>query len=194
MNKIETSSKSANNLRNDINNTIKNLDIQTYENIPNEITKLDINEIKLNMTVFIPSINQIGTILSFPNKDKKVQVQVGNTKIYFSIDKLEKTNKVTQNISSIYSSEIKNTTKSQNLSNEINVIGLNVEEAIQIIDKYLDSCSMANLKKVRIVHGKGTGKLREGIHKYLKTNSYVKNFRVGAFGEGEMGVTIVEIK
>ena len=194
LNKIETSSKSANNLRNDINNTIKNLDIQTYKNIPNEITKLDINEIKLNMTVFIPSINQIGTILSFPNKDKIVQVQVGNTKIYFSIDKLEKTNKVASNISSIYSSEIKNTTKSQNLSNEINVIGLNVEEAIQIIDKYLDSCSMANLKKVRIVHGKGTGKLREGIHKYLKTNSYVKNFRVGAFGEGEMGVTIVELK
>lgn len=194
LNKIEISSKDANNLRNEINDNIRNLDIQTYENIPNELTKLNENEIKLNMNVFIPSLNQIGTILSLPNKDKKVQVQVGNSKIYFNIDKLEKTNKKVSNSSSTYSSEINNTTKSKNLSNEINVIGLNVEEAIQIIDKYLDSCSMANLKKVRIVHGKGTGKLREGIHKYLKMNSYVKGFRVGTFGEGEMGVTIVELK
>lgn len=194
LNKIEISSKDANNLRNEINDNIKNLDIQTYENIPNELTKLNENEVKLNMNVFIPSLNQIGTILSLPNKDRKIQVQVGNSKIYFNINKLEKTNKKVSNSSSTYSSEIKNTTKSKNLSNEINVIGLNVEEAIQIIDKYLDSCSMANLKKVRIVHGKGTGKLREGIHKYLKTNSYVKSFRVGTFGEGEMGVTVVELK
>ena len=168
--------------------------MQTYQNIPNELTKLKENEIQINMNVFIPSLNQIGTILSLPNKDKKVQVQIGNTKIYFNIDKLEKTNKKIQTISSTYSSEIKNTSKSKTLSNEINVIGLNVEEAIQIIDKYLDSCSMANLKKVRIVHGKGTGKLRQGIHKYLKTNSYVKDFRLGTFGEGEMGVTVVELK
>ncbi len=75
------------------NNNIKNLDIQTYQNIPNELTKLKENEIQINMNVFIPSLNQIGTILSLPNKDKKVQVQIGNTKIYFNIDKLEKTNK-----------------------------------------------------------------------------------------------------
>lgn len=194
LNKIELSSKDANNLRNEINDDIRKLDIQTYESIPNEFTRLNENEVKLNMNVFIPSLNQIGTILSLPNKDKKVQVQVGNSKIYFNIDKLEKTNKKVSNSSSTYSSKINNTTKSKSLSNELNVIGLNVEEAIQIIDKYLDSCSMANLKKVRIVHGKGTGKLREGIHKYLKTNSYVKGFRVGTFGEGEMGVTIVELK
>lgn len=194
LNKIKISSKDANNLRNEINDNIRNLDIQTYENIPNELTKLNENEINLNMNVFIPSLNQIGTILSLPNKDKKVQVQVGNSKIYFNINKLERTNKKVLNSSSTYSSKINNTTKSKNLSNEINVIGLNVEEAIQIIDKYLDSCSMSNLKKVRIVHGKGTGKLREGIHKYLKTNSYVKGFRVGTFGEGEMGVTVVELK
>ena len=87
-----------------------------------------------------------------------------------------------------------NTFKSQNISSEINVIGLNVDDATFMIDKYLDDCSIAKLSPVRIVHGKGTGKLREGIHKFLKTNSHVKSFRLGNFGEGEMGVTVVELK
>ena len=86
-----------------------------------------------------------------------------------------------------------NNFKAQNISSEINVIGMNVDETIFVIDKYLDDCAIAKLSPVRIIHGKGTGKLREGIHKYLKTNSHVKSFRLGTFGEGEMGVTVVEI-
>lgn len=84
--------------------------------------------------------------------------------------------------------------KSQTISPEINVIGQNVDEAVYVIDKYMDNCSLAHISPIRIVHGKGTGKLREGIHKYLKTNSHVKSFRLGTFGEGEMGVTVVELK
>ena len=76
----------------------------------------------------------------------------------------------------------------------INVIGLNVDEAIFVIDKFLDDSYLAKLQTIRIVHGKGTGKLREGIHKFLKTNSHVRAFRIGTFGEGEMGVTVVELK
>ena len=87
-----------------------------------------------------------------------------------------------------------NTYKSQTISSEINVIGMNVDEATFVIDKYLDDCAIAKLSPVRIVHGKGTGKLREGIHKYLKTNPHVKSFRLGTFGEGEMGVTVVELE
>ena len=84
--------------------------------------------------------------------------------------------------------------KSQNISSEINVIGLNVDEATFIIDKYIDDCAIAKLSPIRIVHGKGTGKLRQGIHTYLKSNPHVKSFRLGTFGEGEMGVTVVELK
>lgn len=84
--------------------------------------------------------------------------------------------------------------KSQNVSSEINVIGLNVDEATFLIDKYIDDCAISNLSPIRIVHGKGTGKLRQGIHVYLKTNPHVKSFRLGIFGEGEMGVTVVELK
>ena len=84
--------------------------------------------------------------------------------------------------------------KAQTISSEINVIGMNVDEATFVIDKYLDDCAISKLSPVRIVHGKGTGKLREGIHKFLKTNPHVKSFRLGTFGEGEMGVTVVELK
>ena len=84
--------------------------------------------------------------------------------------------------------------KSKSVSSEINVIGLNVEDAIFTIDKYLDDCYLANLPNARIVHGKGTGKLRDGIHTFLKKHPHVKSFRLGTFGEGEMGVTIVEFK
>lgn len=84
--------------------------------------------------------------------------------------------------------------KQKNISNEINVIGLNIDEAIYIIDKYLDDCSLSSLDTVRIVHGKGTGKLRQGIHTFLKKHPHVKTFRLGTFGEGEMGVTVVGLK
>ena len=71
---------------------------------------------------------------------------------------------------------------------------MNVEDANFVIDQFLDDASMAKLKTIRIVHGKGTGKLREGIHRFLKKNTHVKSFRIGTYGEGEMGVTVVELK
>ena len=71
---------------------------------------------------------------------------------------------------------------------------MTVDEAIPIIDKYLDDASMSGLTSIRIVHGKGTGKLRSGIHQFLKNNKHTKSFRLGTFGEGEMGVTVVELR
>ena len=84
--------------------------------------------------------------------------------------------------------------KSKTVSSEINVIGLTVDEAIPLVDKFLDDCFLAKLETARIVHGKGTGKLRQGIHAFLKKQKRVKSFRIGTYGEGEMGVTIVELK
>ena len=81
-----------------------------------------------------------------------------------------------------------------NFNSEINVIGETVSDAVLLIDKFLDDCSLAKLSTVRIIHGKGTGKLKNGIHTFLKTNPHVKSFRMGTFGEGEMGVTVVELK
>ena len=138
------------------------------------------------------------------DKLKKVSVNDNNTlnlealkalndKFSLKNNKLDnKKNNNTSNSSVTFSKG--NQFKSQNISSEINVIGMNVDEATFVIDKYLDDCAIAKLSPVRIVHGKGTGKLREGIHKFLKTNPHVVSFRLGTFGEGEMGVTIVELK
>ena len=146
------------------------------------------------------------------SKSNEVQVQVGSMKLSVNIKFLEnsltlfvkvKPNeyiKFLEKINKSESTKNKSTTsyssvsKAKNVSSEINVIGFNVDEAIFVIDKFLDDCTIANLQTVRIVHGKGTGKLREGIHKFLKSNSRVKSFRIGTYGEGEMGVTVVELK
>ncbi len=143
----------ANNLRNTLNNNLK--DVSPQE-----------NEINLD------SLKKLNEKFSLKNN---------------SIDTNKKSN---SSISFNKGSKF----KSQNISSEINVIGMTVEEALFVIDKYIDDCSIAKLSPIRIVHGKGTGKLRNGIHKYLKTNPHVKNFRIGVFGEGEMGVTVVELK
>lgn len=84
--------------------------------------------------------------------------------------------------------------KSQTVNTEINLIGENVASAVEILDKYLDNCYMAHLHQVRVVHGKGTGKLREGIHQYLKKSKYVDSYNIAGFGEGDYGVTIVNLK
>ena len=80
------------------------------------------------------------------------------------------------------------------VSSEINVIGQNVEEATPVVDLFLDSAVTGGLHEVRIVHGKGTGALRNGIHKFLKNHPHVKTYRIGTIGEGDTGVTIVELK
>lgn len=84
--------------------------------------------------------------------------------------------------------------KAKNISPEINLLGETVDSAIIELENYFDSCKMAHLHQVRVVHGKGTGKLREGIHKYLKTSKYVDSFRIADYGEGDYGVTIVNLK
>ena len=84
--------------------------------------------------------------------------------------------------------------KSLSVSPEINLLGKTVDEAVAELDKYLDDAYLAHLSSVRVVHGKGTGALRAGIHTYLRRQKHVKSFRLGAFGEGDAGVTIVELK
>ena len=82
----------------------------------------------------------------------------------------------------------------KNISSELNIIGLNTDEAIFLLDKYLDDAKLCKLPSVRIVHGKGTGILRKAVHDFLRKHPSVNSFRLGTFGEGETGVTIVELK
>ena len=84
--------------------------------------------------------------------------------------------------------------KSASVSTEINLIGKTTDEAIALLDKYLDDAYIAHMPSVRIVHGKGTGALRNAVHNHLKRLKYIKSYRLGEFGEGDAGVTIAEFK
>lgn len=193
MNSSSKSNRELNNLRNKLNQNIKNLSITT-NNTTNITPKKSLNkkDITPNTEVFVTSLNQNGIILSNVSKSNEVQVQIGSIKMNINIKFLEKVKNPNKKVSA--SASYNNISKTRTAKSEINVIGLNIEEAIFVIDKFLDDSSLAKLQAVRIVHGKGTGKLREGIHKFLKYNPHVKSFRIGTYGEGEMGVTIAELK
>ena len=187
-----SNSKKMDNLRNSLNNKIGNIKLENIssENI-NKNNNISIDEIKPGKEVFVTSLNQNGIVLSNISKNNEVQVQIGSIKMNVKTNLLQN---VKGSSKKDNSSSTLNISKSRTVKPEINVIGMNVEEANFVIDKFLDDCSLAKLETVRIIHGKGTGKLKNGIHQFLKTNSHVKSFRLGTFGEGEMGVTVVELK
>ena len=195
MNDVSKSNSDLNNLRNKLNTDIKNISVSSLnKNVKKESkSSISVEEAKTNTEVFVTTLGQNGIIVSNVSKSNEVQVQIGSMKLSINLKYLEKINK-TEKAKNKSTSSYSSVSKAKHVSSEINVIGLNVDEAVFVIDKFLDDCSIANLQTVRIVHGKGTGKLREGIHKFLKSNSRVKSFRIGTYGEGEMGVTVVELK
>ena len=185
-------STEINTLRNSLNEKIKDIKLEptVSENISNT-NSLSKEEVHPGKEVFVTSFNQNGLVLSNVSRNNEVQVQIGSMKMNLKLN-------VLQNPKSTHTSKNMHTSshisKSRNIKPEINVIGMNVEEANFVIDKFLDDCAISKLETVRIIHGKGTGKLKNGIHQFLKTNSHVKSFRLGTFGEGEMGVTVVTLK
>ncbi len=183
--------KELNHIRNQLNASLKETSSVIVEEIPTPTTVLE-EDLKIGCHVYIDHLAQEGVILSLPNKSKQVQVQIGSMKMLIPVAHISKI--LHANTSSSNGVANFKTNKAKTATTEINVIGYHVDEAIFMIDKYLDDCVVAKLNSVRIVHGKGTGSLRKGIHDFLKAHSHVKNFRLGTFGEGEMGVTVVELK
>jgi len=188
----------ANKLRNKLNNSLSSIYAQNNNIQENKISKITKNDLKIGMTVNLKNIAEPATVYSLSGKSNSLQVQIGNAKLNIKVsDILNISNNLSKNITNninFSNSNYNSISKSKNVLTEINVIGQNVDEAIFVIDKYLDDCYISKLSPVRIVHGKGTGKLREGIHTFLKKHPHVKSFRLGTFGEGEMGVTVVTLK
>ena len=187
-----SSASNANKLRNELNEKISNLNIEKHQVEPNKPISKD--EIKPGLSVFVTNYNSDGIVLSNVSKDNEVQVQIGAMKLKVNIKFLQAKKSSDKNSKNYEYTKRSDNLKSKSVSSEINLLGLTVDEAIPLVDKYLDDCFMAKLSPVRIVHGKGTGALRNGIQKYLKTNKYVDSFRPGTFGEGEMGVTVINLK
>lgn len=184
--------KKANKLRLNLNDSLNSI---TSSPSTNKTFSFSKENISIGQTVFIKKLNQNATVLTLPNKSNQLQVQFGVITMNVKLEDLAlPTNTANAQKTTHSSTSFKNSFKAKNISPEINVIGMTVDEAIPIIDKYLDDASMSGLASIRIVHGKGTGKLRSGIHQFLKNNKHTKSFRLGTFGEGEMGVTVVELR
>lgn len=154
-------------------------------------------DFKLGESVKVLSMNLTGTVTSLPDSRGNVTVQMGILRSQVHISDLE----IIEEAPSYSAKQMKRTSKGKmrmgksfSVSPEINLLGKTVDEAIAELDKYLDDAYLAHLSSVRVVHGKGTGALRSGIHTYLRRQKHVKSFRLGAFGEGDAGVTIVEFK
>ena len=197
MNKIsedvsDISNSKLNNLRNILNNSIKNISLEATKDNSNTSNSISKDEAVPNTNVFVTTLGKNGVIVSNISKSNEVQVQVGSMKMSINIKYLQKLKSPAVN-KSANTSHV-SVSKTRNAKSEINIIGLNVDEATFVVDKFLDDCALAKLETVRIVHGKGTGKLRDGVHKFLKSNPHVKSFRMGTYGEGEMGVTVVTLK
>ncbi|MBO7709062.1 MAG: Smr/MutS family protein, partial [Lachnospiraceae bacterium] len=152
--------------------------------------------LKIGDSVRVISMNLKGTVSTLPDKNGKLFVQMGILRSQVSVDDLEllqEENVYASKKSSNGSGKIR-MSKSSAVSTEINLLGMTTDEALSALDKYMDDAYIAHLPSVRIVHGKGTGTLRKAVHNYLRKQRHVDSFRLGEFGEGDTGVTIVKFK
>ena len=154
------------------------------------------SDFKLGETVRVLSMNLSGTVSTLPDAKGNLFVQMGILRSQVNIADLEITDEAviqTKQLQKTSTGKMK-LNKAMNISPEINLLGKTVDEAIAVLDKYLDDAYLSHMSPVRVVHGKGTGALRKGVHEYLRRLKYVKSYRLGEFGEGDAGVTIVEFK
>ena len=164
--------------------------------------KLKPTDLRLGEDVRIISLNMEGTVNSMPDARGNLFVQCGIMRMQAKLDDLElidKPNIIAGDMkfstkSSASKSHGKSLSKASTMSMEINLLGRTVDEALAELDKYLDDAYLSHLSTVRVVHGKGTGALRNAVHGFLKRVSYVSSYRLAEYGEGDAGVTIVEFK
>ncbi|MEE0884059.1 MAG: endonuclease MutS2 [Faecalimonas sp.] len=155
------------------------------------------SDFRLGESVKVHSLNLTGTVSSLPDAKGNMYVQMGilRSQVHISdLSIIEEPMTATERQRQRTSSGKMKMNKAMTVSPELNLLGKTVDEAIAELDKYLDDAYLSHLSPVRIVHGKGTGALRAGVHNYLKRQKHVKSYRLGAFGEGDAGVTIVEFK
>lgn len=153
---------------------------------------IDPKKLKKGMEVEVTTMNQNGTLLSLPDKNGNVQVQVGILKITANVTALREAGAARKKRAAEYHPGSSGSVAA--VKSEIDLRGRLADEAVMAADKYLDQAAMAHLETVSIIHGKGTGVLRTGIQEMLRHNKYVASYRRGKYGEGEDGVTIVELK
>ena len=191
---MSTVEKERQKLRQQMNKVEKNMAMKQKKQKPTK--QLKASDLKVGDSVKVLSMNLKGTVSTKPDSRGNLFVQMGILRSQVNISDLELIDEPvikTPSLSRTGQGKIK-MSKSASVSTEINLLGKTVDEAIAELDKYLDDAYIAHLSSVRIVHGKGTGALRQGVHNYLKRQKHVASYRLGTFGEGDAGVTIVEFK
>ncbi len=157
---------------------------------------LTAGDLKIGDAVRVISMGLKGTVSTLPDAKGNLFVNAGimRTKVKLrDLERIDEPEITSKNMSRTSSGKVR-MSKSFAISPEINLLGKTVDEACAELDKYLDDAALSHLEQVRVVHGKGTGALRAGVHKYLKRNRHVSSFRLGEFGEGDSGVTIVKLR
>lgn len=181
-------------LRDKMNNAQKKMSDQKKNAAPNHKVP---KKLRIGDRVKVISMNLNGTVHSLPNAKGDLYVQMGILRSLVNINDLilleEETSPTSKKYGRTSAGKIK-MSKSASVSTEINLIGKTTDEAIALLDKYLDDAYLAHIPSVRIVHGKGTGALRNAVQAHLKRLKYVKSFHLGEYGEGDAGVTIAEFK
>ncbi len=181
-------------LRGKLSDLEKNMGVKTAKKPKKELTTKDL---RIGDSVRVLSMNLNGTVSTLPDARGNLYVQMGILRSQVKLTDLEKIDDEPsykpQASSRSGSSRVK-MAKSYSVSAELNLIGKTTDEAVVELDKYLDDAYIAHLSPVRIVHGKGSGALRKAVHQYLKRQKHVASYRLGEFGEGDAGVTIVEFK
>lgn len=158
--------------------------------------KASSKELKVGDSVNVISLGLKGTVSTMPNAKGDLFVQMGILRSQVNISDIEPIDEEVisaPGFNKTQSGKIK-MSKSASIHPDINLIGKTVDEALMDLDKYLDDAYLAHLPQVTVIHGRGTGALKNAVHAHLKKLKYVKSFRVGGFGEGDHGVTIVEFK
>lgn len=157
---------------------------------------VDPEEIKLGQMVYMTKLRQKGQVLKLPNDSGEILVQAGVIKLNVPISeiRLVQEEKVAKPARSVSSQGKVGMKKAETIRTEIDLRGMMVEEASYELDKYLDDAVLTGVGQVYVIHGKGTGALRSGIHDFLRGHHHVKSFRLGQHGEGDLGVTVIELK
>ena len=150
-------------------------------------------DLKPGESVLMLNLDQRATVLEEPDQEGQVMVQAGIMKVKVHISQLKRVNEQKESLEKINRVRVAGV-KAASVKLDLDLRGLNVEEALDKTDKYIDDAVIAGIHEVTIIHGKGTGTLRKAIHDYFKGHSRVASYRLGRYGEGETGVTIVELK
>ena len=180
-------------LKKELTSSMGSLQPSVKSMIVPKVSNKEVKDLKPGEEVKVITLNQEGTVISVNKNKKEAVVQIGIMKMALPFKSLKKVGK---SANSVVTKSTRNIIKSKSgrIKSEVDLRGMNLEEAIMAVEKYLDDAYMSGIEKVTVIHGVGTGVLKKGLQDVIRQNKHVKSQRPGEYGEGGIGVTIVSFK